>query len=77
VGGGPGDALCSHLHTRHQLGITHKICYAVVRESRLSGAEQLARTTQFEVALRNDETIIGIAQDRKAIAREPAKRRLV
>src|SRR6185503_11917112 len=49
------------LHRREQVGVAHQVGDSQIRQARLTGAEQLARTPQFEIAPGDFEAIVGLA----------------
>ena len=60
------------LDGRQQVRIAHQVGHAQVRQARLAGAQQLARTAQFQVTPRDLEAIVGLA-NRAAGARAPLR----
>src|SRR4051794_20610039 len=52
------ERLRGGLHGREQVRIAHQIGHAHVRQARLTSAEQLAGSAQFEIATGDDEAVV-------------------
>jgi hypothetical protein len=70
-------SLRDELNPGHQLCIANEVGDAIVGQARLARAQQFAGTAQLEVALRDDEAVVGVAQHGQARLRSCAQRRLV
>src|SRR5262245_12043389 len=61
----------------HDVAIAHQVAGAKLRKSRLTGAEDIARSAQFEVALGDDEPVACLRHRLQALACVVAPRRLI
>ncbi len=62
------------LYARQQVRIARQIRHTQLGQAGLPGAEKLAGTSQLEIAARDLEAVIGIADDLQALARQRRER---